>query len=452
MHFNLHRIKFSLGQLFVLGFVVLCCFIMSICVSADWAGWVLTGLIFLTIFFVKDFRENKKLFWTLFFIILAHNVISIINVYFYLLFGWDAAGFHQHAWQNAALTGGIKFALFAKFYIYILSVFYKICASKFFGQEISVLFFTMSCVIFIKFQKLIGIKKHRAFSLLLFGLAPAYLFWGSVTLREPLELFFIMLAVYSGIHFRLVDSKKILYFCMMIFSSLIFGAFHWALPLFIPLLILILLFWPLNGIKKEWLLSVFVLLLIIFVGIYLLFVYADLLPMDLHELVKAALCGDLVRVALHRIQVFQRANGSGVARTAYLIVLDFTSFISIIKSMFMLVSHYLFGPFPWAIRSLVELLLMFYAWVRMAFLIGFIIAIKLTQRAKRQVLILMLIVYLTLAVLYALGTANYGTALRHQMLTDWILFLFGSPVTIFYVMKFLRKCCKYCGARNAFNE
>jgi len=308
----------------------------------------------------------------------------------------------------------------------------------------------MSCVVFIKLQKLIGIKKYHGSSLLLLGLAPAYLIWGSVTLREPLELFFIMLAVYSGIHFRLVAYKKILYFCLMVFSSLIFGMFHLALPLFVPLLILMLFFWPLNGIQKEWLWHLFVLCLVVFVGIYLLLVYVNVLPGLLRGIVKESLHGDLVRYGLHRIEAIQILNGS--SRTAYLIVMNFTSFASTIKSIFMLISHYLFGPFPWAIRSLVELLFMFYAWVKIAFLMGLIISIKLAKGTKRQVLILMLIIYLSLATLYALGTANYGTALRHQMLIDWILFLFGSPIIISYAIKLLQKCYGYYDSRSAFNE
>jgi hypothetical protein len=429
--YNLQKRQFGFEWLILIGFMLSFCFVMSIFVSADWAGWILAGLIFLVPVMAKDFRNNKRLFLALFFIILAHNVASIINAYFFMFTGADDDAVR---FSNAARHSDVYFALFSHFYVYILSLFYKICASRFFGQEISVLFFTMSCVVFIKFQKLIGIKKYRSISLLLFGLVPSYLIWGSVTLREPLELFFLMLAVYLGLHFKLVAKKRILYFCLFVFTSLVFGIFHWALAVYVPILIILFFFWPLAISIKNWFISLFCLFVLILIALYLLPIYANLLPGLLGKFSRNFLQGNLIYYGLDRIGHFQSFGGS--SRTGYFIVVNFVTFLSTIKTIFTIVVNYLFGPFPWRVYGVVEFLFMLYGWLKIVLLLGVFISIKLARNEKRSALFLMLIVYFSLAILYALGTANYGTALRHQMLTDWILFVFGAPI----IMSFVSKC------------
>ena len=46
---------------------------------------------------------------------------------------------------------------------------------------------------------------------------------------------------------------------------------------------------------------------------------------------------------------------------------------------------------------------------------------------QRQLLGLMLILYFSMTFMWALGTTNYGTAMRHHMLSWWIIVIVGLP-------------------------
>ena len=40
----------------------------------------------------------------------------------------------------------------------------------------------------------------------------------------------------------------------------------------------------------------------------------------------------------------------------------------------------------------------------------------------------MLILYVGLSLFWAIGTTNVGTAMRHHMLTWWVIFIMGFPL------------------------
>ena len=47
--------------------------------------------------------------------------------------------------------------------------------------------------------------------------------------------------------------------------------------------------------------------------------------------------------------------------------------------------------------------------------------------SQRRLLGLMLILYFSVTLMWALGTTNYGTAMRHHMLSWWIIVSVGVP-------------------------
>ena len=54
---------------------------------------------------------------------------------------------------------------------------------------------------------------------------------------------------------------------------------------------------------------------------------------------------------------------------------------------------------------------------------------------------LMLILFFSMSIMWAVGTTNYGTAIRHNMLTWWILVIGGVPPLIkklnFYIARYI---------------
>ena len=50
--------------------------------------------------------------------------------------------------------------------------------------------------------------------------------------------------------------------------------------------------------------------------------------------------------------------------------------------------------------------------------------------SQKRLLGLMLFLFLSITFLFALGTSNYGTAMRHHMLDWWIIIIVGVPPLI----------------------
>jgi hypothetical protein len=56
------------------------------------------------------------------------------------------------------------------------------------------------------------------------------------------------------------------------------------------------------------------------------------------------------------------------------------------------------------------------------------------QDEKRVYLALMLLIFISISFLWAVGTTNYGTVMRHRMMDWWIISILGTP----YLVKYLR--------------
>ena len=69
-------------------------------------------------------------------------------------------------------------------------------------------------------------------------------------------------------------------------------------------------------------------------------------------------------------------------------------------------------------------------------LIIFILIKKLTnqdQAIQKNILGLMILLYFTITFLWAIGTVNYGTSIRHHVMSWWILTVVGVPSLMQYL-------------------
>ncbi|MCG8345756.1 MAG: hypothetical protein MI685_11450, partial [Chlorobiales bacterium] len=51
----------------------------------------------------------------------------------------------------------------------------------------------------------------------------------------------------------------------------------------------------------------------------------------------------------------------------------------------------------------------------------------------RRIYAMLLILYFINSVMWALGTKNYGTAIRHHLVPYWIIVLLGAPIVSEYL-------------------
>ena len=108
--------------------------------------------------------------------------------------------------------------------------------------------------------------------------------------------------------------------------------------------------------------------------------------------------------------------------------MTFSSPFMFIYSILNVYLHYLFAPFPWKVSNVLD----FYASMEsLLSLVLICFALKNWCNAygtQRRLLGLMLVLYFSMTFLWAIGTTNYGTSMRHHMLSWWILVIAGLPL------------------------
>jgi len=99
---------------------------------------------------------------------------------------------------------------------------------------------------------------------------------------------------------------------------------------------------------------------------------------------------------------------------------------------------YLMAPFLWNVESILDVYAALESLLRFVLICFTIIGWKNARSAQRRALGLILVLFLSMTFLWSIGTTNYGTALRHHMLTWWLVVVGGVPS----LMKFLNRLFK----------
>jgi hypothetical protein len=401
----------------------------------DWPGWL---LILLSFYIVMRFRKKWKddnLTFALCFVLFMHHVVALTNTYLFELKGADA---DAHKFQRLAVewaaSGKLLITGGANFYQQLLGIFYRIFSpSHLFGEELSIIAFLFSCLILIKLIHLINLKKYQVGLLLMFGLLPTNLVLCSVTLREAYQILFFMLSIYWGLRFYFMPTKRAMIFC--IFSALIMGFFHQALILYMLFLLPVLFLWfpqkvsssPVNRWRfsgKRFIIIGVILILII--GILIIGILSEISGLDA---LASVFSGKGLKYAVdYRTRlIFEKAPD---ARANYGILLDISSVGSLIKTTSLIYIYYLFAPFPWQIINWLDVYAFAESLLRFVLILYSIISWYRAEGMKRRIWGLFLIIYFSMTLLWSTGTVNYGTSIRHHLLTNWIIVILGGSELI----------------------
>ena len=410
----------------------------------DWPGWL---LIFLSFFIVYKFwkvKRDKKLTLAVGSVLLLHHFMAIINTYFYTFPGAepDPANFHRDSIVWA--TGGKwLFSVGANFYEQLLGTFYRIFGpSQLFGEELSILVFLLSCFVLIEIIKLLNISKYTVSLLLIYGLLPTNLIFCSKILREPYQILFFMLSVYWGLRFHLKPAKGAMIFC--VFSALIMGFFHKALILYVLFLLPVLILWFPQQIisylnngwrSSKWRLITISFILILITGILIIGVLSNVKGLGV---VESFLSGDGLKYAAeYRARLMEVSAPD--ARANYGILLDTSSVIVLIRSTLLMFVYYLFAPFPWQVTNWLDLYGVAESLLRFLLITFSIISWYRADGIQRRIWGLLLVIYFSMTFLWAMGTVNYGTSIRHHILTNWIIIILGGHGLIDFVVRQFRR-------------
>tara|TARA_Y100001936_G_C15956419_1_gene603131 strand:+ start:38 stop:589 length:552 start_codon:yes stop_codon:yes gene_type:complete len=138
----------------------------------------------------------------------------------------------------------------------------------------------------------------------------------------------------------------------------------------------------------------------------------------------------------YKTELFQYRTRTVTGRATYRIPLDFSSPFMAANSYFLLYVYYLFAPFPWQINSLLDVGASIESMSRMILLYFSVMHWHHAYGVQRRLLMLMLILFFGMSFMWALGTSNYGTAMRHNMLSWWILAITGVPLLMKMLSRF----------------
>lgn len=402
---------------------------------SDFAGALVSLFTLLVPLAFRDFRRDGRTLVAYWIVLSLYHAVAVVNAYFFTTLGADAdAATFQRISVELAARGEWTFHVGSKFYEQMLGLVYRTFGpSHLMGQELSILAFAFSCVVFLKLMRLLDCRRYSWAVLLFFGGLPTMVLLGSVTLRESYQILFFMLAVYLAVKFH--AERRARRFFAMVLAALAMGLFHKGLMLYALFMIVIVGLWKVERAHRAgpiWTARP-VIWAYALSGVGLVLSLPAIAPDTAGlEAVRAVLSGEALEFAA------QFRERSVEARATYGLSLDTSSYPALVLSSLPVVLYYFVAPFPWQVGNALDL----YAALEVAWrlvLIGFSIkAWREAQGPVRGLFGLLLVLYFSMGVLWALGTLNYGTAIRHHMVHYWIIVLIGGPRLMVFLQRLAR--------------
>lgn len=385
--------------------------------SQDWAGWLLAiSLIPLTLWYGARSRQVSILA-TLLFILFCHQATIIYIAYFsqMSLISPDSYSFHKTALEIA--ENG-SFGFLGTLYRPFLGLMYCVNPSQFFGQELSLLAFMISCFILIEICEVLQLPS-KALPLIVFGMLPQNLIYGSIILREAWEILLIMLAILFAL--KWMQQKDIKHHLLLsLFFSTLCGFLHYGFLLYTPILLILAFTWPIsfNTLRQPY---VIISLMVVLLAMPFLYKYALM-----YEITNTH-SQDALKLYSRFHHIMPTSN------TSYMTNTSINSYFGLAQYVVKGFIYFLFGPFPWDVKSMSLFGVFLNTLLRIFFIVS---SYRLLKILKRDDISFLFVNFFVLSFIWSLGCLNYGTAIRHQTTTDWIVVLLGASG---FLLSFARK-------------
>jgi hypothetical protein len=410
---------------------------MQSSVFGEIAGWFLFLLTFFLPLFYIEFRKDRSLIIAVWISLVVHQIIAILNAYVFLNIFYscgDAFVFHKLAVKLTINEGYLFTNLFTnvdgKFYTNFLGSVYQIFGTSYFlAHQITLLSHVFSIVVLVKLLRLTGFYSYRIGIVLAFAMLPTNIIWGSVPLRETHQILFFMLFIYFIIKYHVVNQKRWMLYALI--SAFLLTRFHHGLALFVVVAVLIM------SISRIWKPAKKILLTISKKRLYLIgaIVVGMTLALTFLNLGGATyelLSGNILKYAT------KYRGGHNISRAYYGVDFEIHSITAFLTSGSRIFLYYMLAPFPWQISSFIDIYAVFENTWRFFLIIFSVRHYLKSQGPNKRMIRMLIILYVLMALIWAAGTVNYGTALRHHMVNYWIIVILGVPgFTSFMRSKFL---------------
>ena len=93
-----------------------------------------------------------------------------------------------------------------------------------------------------------------------------------------------------------------------------------------------------------------------------------------------------------------------------------------------MLTYFLFAPFPWQIKDVLDVYASMESLLRLVLIYCSVKHWYNAYGLQRQMLGLLLVLFFSMSFLWAIGTSNYGTGMRHNIVAWWILSITGVPI------------------------
>lgn len=317
--------------------------------------------------------------------------------------GIDAFGFHLAAIAYSSNLVLDEFVI-GHFYSYVLGIIYFLTTdSLFLGSLLSSVAWVASAFVLVWVTRMLSFdKSHQFKAMLVYALLPSSILLTSVTLREPYQLLFVNLAVYSALKIYLKKSYVhwLLLFCAAAGMGVLHGVLF-AFGVFIVVATLILLaFRGRVGISLAKLIfAAPIIALIVFYGL------------SLFTSVSYNLDEGLAAV----VQSYQEGGLSIDARTHYKDSVEINGVAGLLLFVPVSLLQYLFEPMPWRISAASDVAALFENIMRAWLIWKACVGLRKMPAQGRRPVLFVFVSYLVIETIWSLGTINWGTAARHHI-------------------------------------
>lgn len=332
-------------------------------------------------------------------------IIAAWNGFFGPSFGadMDALTFHLEAVEYSRNLHLDEFSI-GWIYSYVLGiVYFATIDSLFIGSLLSCFAWLISANFLQSSMKLLSIKNSNAVkAMLIYVLLPSSILFTSVTLREPYQLMFVNVAVYSALKIYLHRSFR--HWILLIVAVVGMGVLHGALFAFgfisiISLLILI----SLRGSAGMSMMKIILVTPVVFVILFYGFSIFSNLSYNLEGGMGSA------------VEAFQQGGLNAEGRTNYKDSVEINGVFGLIVFVPVSIFQYLFEPMPWKISALFDVAVLMENCLRAWLLWQVVRGLRKTPSESRRILLFLFVLYMILETIWSLGTINWGTAMRHHL-------------------------------------
>ena len=355
---------------------------------------------------------------TLWLSFLVLEAFAFVNAYLVNLKGGtvDAVRF-QTAAADWAENGVWEFAVNSEFFVQYLGLIYRTFGPhEFIATQFGIVAMLASALVLIQMSRHLGFVMP-AIAVLLFLLWPSMVLRVTTTLREPFMIFFTIFSVFALLRFAQTEHLR---FAILSLVSLLIGAlFHKALAVLVPFLVALFI-WRLlvsRRSRKGWLPGLIGLAMLC-LGAYVL---TNLAQSETSVKGLKPLQSLILWDTDHIDRVLDYKTGRDF-RTTYDAAVDFSNPLAFVASLLKAFFFYMFMPFPWMVRTPLDLLALAESLFRLGGLVLMIRFVFLGHKLPKALKPVSVVV-LGLCFIWAVGTANYGTASRHHLTTNWVFML-----------------------------